>query len=112
MINTKSINIEFLSKDSQKSTYDWANISIDDERVGKARCHIQDKQLTIYSINIYPEYQGKGYGKEFIIQAKKHFEIIIADRVRFNAIGFWEKMGFVKKDINQWIYSSSEQLSL
>ena len=107
MTKTKSINIEFISRDSQKSTFDWANISINDERVGKARCLIQDKQLTIYSINIYPEFQGNGYGKEFVLQARNHFDIIIADRVRFEAIGFWEKMGFVKKDDTQWIYSNS-----
>ncbi len=99
-----SLKIEFIDRKAQISDYDWANISLGNERVGKARCLIQENTLIIYSINIYPEFQGRHYGAEFVERAKQRYDILIADRVRFNAIGFWEKMGFEKYDKDNYIY--------
>ncbi len=87
-----------------KSEYDWLNLDVDDIRIGKVRCKISDKVLIIYSINIFEEYEGKGYGKYFIEAAKEKFEILIADRVRQTAIGFWEHMGFVACGDGNWKY--------
>lgn len=107
MIDT--LNIEFIDRKEQLSEYDWANISLGEERVGKARCLIKGKTLVIYSINIYPEYQGRHFGAEFVERAKQSYEILIADRVRYNAIGFWEKMGFEKYDKDNYIYRSNSR---
>jgi len=104
LIMNQNIRIEFIPRDAQKSNYDWANISYDDIRVGKARCQISDDTLIIYSINIFPEYEGRGFGKTFVEYAKNHFSKIIADRVRFSAIGFWEKLGFIDNKDGNWIY--------
>ncbi len=101
-----TLTIVFIDRKDQLSEYDWANISLGSERVGKARCLIQGKTLTIYSINIYPEYQGRHFGAEFVERAKKKYDTLIADRVRFNAIGFWEKMGFIKHDKDNYIYKN------
>lgn len=96
--------IDFLDRKTLNSKYDWANITFGNDRVGKARCLIEKNTLVIYSINVYPEFSGHGYGKGFVEEAKKHFDTIIADRVRFSAIGFWEKMGFVDNNDGNWIY--------
>lgn len=98
------IIIEFQSKELIHSEYDWANISFGNNRVGKARCRIDDRTLTIYSINIFPEFEGKGYGKIFVEEAKVKFDKIIADRVRFTAVGFWEKVGFYDNHDGNWVY--------
>ena len=104
------ITIEFLSKAQQHSRYDWADISSDGTRVGKARCRRNvpagtgPAVLIIYSINIYPEWAGHGYGREFVDDCKRHFEIIVADRVRPTAIGFWETLGFRDDHNGNWIY--------
>jgi len=98
-------HIDFLSREEQHSDFDWANINVGDKRVGKARCKIGRNRLVIYSINVFPEFEGNGYGKRFVEEGKKHFDIIVADRVRFTAIGFWEKMGFKKSADGNWIYS-------
>lgn len=98
------IKIEFISKNKQHSEFDWANINKGDTRVGKARCMINDNELIIYSINVFPEFEGNGYGKIFCEKAKEHFDTIIADRVRYSAVGFWDKMGFVDNHDGNWIY--------
>jgi GNAT superfamily N-acetyltransferase len=99
--------IQFFSREQQNSEYDWANIYFKDCCVGKARCLINGDEFTIFSINIYPEYQGNGYGKEFIAKTKLKYKKLIADRVRSKAIGFWENVGFVKdSDTDNWIYSN------
>jgi GNAT superfamily N-acetyltransferase len=105
-----SIAIEFRSKTQQHSQYDWADISHGDDRIGKARCKLNGQAgrgkttIIIYSINIYPEWQGHGYGREFVDDCKHHFKIIVADRVRPSAKGFWNALGFLDNKDGNWIY--------
>lgn len=105
-----TISIEFLSKAQQHSQYDWADISSGGTRVGKARCKRNVRAvpgktgLIICSITIYPEWEGHGYGREFVDDCKRHFEIIVADRVRPTAQGFWEALGFSDNKDGTWIY--------
>jgi len=49
------MKIEFVHREQQHSEYDWADISDDNKRIGKARCKIDKHTITIFSINIYPE---------------------------------------------------------
>lgn len=88
------LKITFVPKNIQHSEYDWANLTVGDDRVGKVRCLKENNQITIFSINVFPEYEGHGYGKAFVQYCKENFDLVIADRVRQTAIGFWEKMEF------------------
>ena len=100
------LEITFISREQQKSAYDWADIVFHDVCVGKSRCRIGNNLLTIYSITIYPEFQGNGFGKAFVGAAKSRYATIVADRVRFMAIGFWESVGFVRDGLSEnWIYT-------
>lgn len=72
--------------------------------MGKARCTIKDATITIYSINIYPAWEGLGYGREFVDYCKSNFKVVIADRVRHSAIGFWEAMGFSNDQDGNWSF--------
>ena len=98
--------IVFVPREQQHSEYDWANILFDNTGVGKARCLINGNEFTIFSFNIYPEFQGNGYGKAFVEEAKRKHAKVIADRVRFKAIGFWEHAGFVRDgETSNWVFS-------
>lgn len=105
-----TISIEFRPKTQQRSQYDWADISHGDDRIGKARCKLNTQTergkstIIIYSINIYPAWQGQGYGREFVDDCKHHFTIIVADRVRPTAKGFWDALGFLDNEDGNWIY--------
>ena len=99
-----TLTIKFTSKEQQRSKYDWADISDGCDRVGKARCKIENSTIIICSINIYEAWEGHGYGREFVDYCKDHFPVVIADRVRYNAIGFWEAMGFCKDSDGNWSY--------
>jgi len=109
-----AISIEFISEAQQHSQYDWVDISSGENRVGKARCkrNAPDAEgksvFTIYSVNIYPESAGHGYGREFVDYCKDHFDILIADRVRHSAIGFWEAMGFRDNKDGNWIFCRND----
>jgi GNAT superfamily N-acetyltransferase len=101
----EGLTFRFISREEQKSEYDWANITFNNESVGKARCLINGYEFTVFSINIYPEFQGNGYGTAFVEEAKGKYRKIIADRVRFKAIHFWEKLGFKQDgDSLNWVY--------
>jgi hypothetical protein len=99
-----TLMVTFLPKEQQHSEYDWADISVDGTRVGKSRCVIKNATIWIYSLNIYPAFEGQGYGREFVDYCKSHFKIVYANRVRYNAIGFWEAMGFCNDHDGNWSY--------
>ena len=99
--------VVFIPRNKQKSEYDWADIVYNGCNVGKARCLIDGYVFTIFTITIYPEYQGNGYGREFVERAKHQYRNVIADSVRFTSTGFWEKVGFVRiGKTENWIYSA------
>ncbi len=99
--------IHFISRQAQKSDYDWADISKDEKRVGKARCKMEPSKITIYSINIYPEFERAGYGKKFVEYCKTRFRMVVADRVRPTAVGFWKAMGFHDNKDGNWVYEKN-----
>ena len=99
----EKVAVTFVARGKQKSEYDWANISVDNQRGGKLRCSISGNTLTIWSINVFPEFEGRGYARQSIEVLKHSFDTIIADRVRFTAIGFWERMGFAEREDGTWI---------
>lgn len=45
-----------------------------------------------------------GCGRKTIEMFKKSFNTIMADRVRHTAFGFWEKMGFVRREEGDYVY--------
>ncbi len=98
------IEIDFIPKQITKSEFDWANITVKEQRVGKARCLIEPEMFIIYSVNIFPEYEGFGYGKQFVEYCKLKYDVLLAHNVRFKAIGFWEKIGFKDNLDGHWIY--------
>jgi len=90
----EQLTFKLTTHDEQHSDYDWMNIERNGVRVGKVRGLINGKTLTIHSINIFPEFERHGFARKTIGMFKKSFDIITADRVRYTAIGFWEKMQF------------------
>jgi len=99
------LTFKLMARDEQHSDFDWMNIDCGDIRVGKVRGLINGKKLTIHSINIFPEFEGHGYAKETIEMFKTHFDAITADRVRYTATGFWEKMGFESDNNGNYVWS-------
>jgi len=102
-----NLTFKLIPRGEQKSGYDWMNIDHGDTRVGKVRGRIEGKSVTIYSINIFPEFERQGYAKATINLFQEHFDTIIADRVRYTAIGFWKKMGFVEQHDGTFVYGNS-----
>jgi len=100
----RKLTFKLLSREEQHSNYDWMNINCGDSRVGKVRGLIEKKTLTINSINIFPEFERRGYAKETIGMFKKSFETIIADRVRHTAFKFWLKMDFIDAKNGNYVW--------
>jgi len=91
---TDELTFTLLPRQQQGSNYDWMNIDFGDTRVGKVRGVIDGNTLTINSINIFPAFERRGYATKTIQMFKATFDTIVADRVRYTAVGFWQKMGF------------------
>ena len=101
---SEKVVVRFLPRGKQRSQYDWANITTEDKRVGKARCSIDGNTLTIWSINVFSRFERRGYAKQAIDTFKENFTTIIADRVRHQAREFWGKMGFADRNDGTWVY--------
>lgn len=94
LINVKNI------KDQLENT-SWIIIRNGDAIVGFAQYSIEEKEL--YQIQVDPEVQGGGYGKELYEYIEKDFKQNDITQISLfstlNAVGFYEKLGFktVKK---------------
>ncbi|MDP2875183.1 MAG: GNAT family N-acetyltransferase [Holophaga sp.] len=84
--------------------YDWFDIEQAGTQVGKSRCRIDPEQFTIFSIMIYPEYEGHGYARAVIDHFKQQYPFLIADRVRYTARDFWLKVGFEPESIDRYVW--------
>jgi GNAT superfamily N-acetyltransferase len=105
-VTMSEVNQIALRTDGQVSDYDWFNVQRGDRRIGKVRAHVHDDCLTIYSMTIFPEYQGQGYGEAVVERFKASFETIVADRVRPGARGFWEHEGFASDGCGNYVFPS------
>jgi len=99
------LSFDLMRRQDHGSAYDWLNIDCGRTRVGKVRGLIEGKRLTIHSINIFPEFERHGYGKETVEMLQTAFDTIIADRVRYTAVGFWKKMGFDPDGNGQYVWT-------
>ncbi len=86
------------------SDYDWMNIDFKNDRVGKVRGRTCQNRIIIYSINIFPRFERRGYATQTLLMIKQHFDSITADRVRFTAREFWKKMGFTAEQNGSYIW--------
>ena len=84
--------------------YDWFDFERDGIQVGKSRCRIECDRFTVFSIMIYPEYEGHGYARAVIGHFQQEHPLIIADRVRFSARAFWTKVGFTAESIDRYVW--------
>lgn len=84
--------------------YDWFDIEQAGTQVGKSRCRIETDRFTVFSIMIYPEFEGHGYARAVIDHFKREHRLIIADRVRYTARAFWLKVGFVAETIDRYVW--------
>jgi len=75
--------------------YSYLNIELGDNRVGKVRIKKIYRKIIINNINIFPEYERRGFATQVLNFFKENAREIIADRVRGKAIGFWQKLDFI-----------------
>ena len=82
--------------------YDRIDMDLPEARVGNVRCRFMAEKVIIYSINVFPEFQGNGYGTAAVDLLKARFSVLVADRVRYTARKFWNKNGFLEKPDGNW----------
>jgi GNAT superfamily N-acetyltransferase len=87
------------------STFDWSNIEYGNTRIGKLRTTSHKEALTIFSIQIFPEYQGHSFGTRTIEYLKQNYTTLIADHVRPTARSFWIKMGFQPLSNDRFVFT-------
>ncbi len=84
--------------------YERIDLDLPAARVGHVRCRFMSEKAIIYSITVFPEFQNHGYATAAVDLLKERFSVLVADRVRFTARGFWEKCGFTERPDGNWEY--------
>jgi len=103
---TDSLSIKTEDVKEGDSSYCWVNIELGSTRVGKVRIKRIYRKIIIQNINIFPEFERRGFAAQTVGLFKETAREIIADRVRDTAIGFWEKMGFEDKGDGNYVWFS------
>ena len=91
-------NLNFKKKKVKEEdpNYFWVNIELRGTMVGKVRIKEFYSMIIIKNINIFPEFERRGFARQTVNQFKQSSREIIADRVRDTARGFWKRMGFTE----------------
>lgn len=89
---------------SAVSQYTWLNLERGGERVGKARLQIAGERVIIHSLVVYPEFQERGYARQTVRAFQATYRDLVADAVRPEARGFWERLGFVSDGQGNYIW--------
>jgi len=84
--------------------YDWFDFEREGAQVGKARCRIEPGRFTVFSIMVYPEYEGHGYARAVVSHFQAEHPLIVADRVRFTARAFWSRLGFRAETSDRYLW--------
>jgi GNAT superfamily N-acetyltransferase len=93
-----------LPRSPERGDYDWFDLELGDVQVGRARCRIEPERFTVFSIMVYPEYQGQGYARLAIGHFQREHTLIVADRVRYDARSFWTRMGFCAESMDHYVW--------
>ena len=101
----RPLQITITSREPGPDGYDWVDLDLPEARIGKMRCRLEDCRATVYSVHVFPEYQGQGYGRQIIDYLKDRFEVIEANRVRPTAVPFWEHLGFRETQEGNWEFT-------
>ncbi|MBC7076239.1 MAG: hypothetical protein H5T98_09300 [Syntrophomonadaceae bacterium] len=88
------LRITFQKVNEEDPGYQWLNIELGEVRVGKARIKQYHSKIIIHTINIFPEFERKGFAKQTVDFLKEKVPEIIAERVRPTARGFWKHLDF------------------
>ena len=100
-MSTKDLMLQITPREALAG-YDRIDIDLPNVRVGNVRCRFMGEKVIVYSIQVYPEYQRNGYARATIDMLKQRFDVIVADRVRFTARDFWERMRFSPLPDGNW----------
>ena len=73
---------------------DRIDIDLPEARIGNIRCRFMGEKAIVYSIQVFPEFQKRGYGAAAIDLLKACFDVLVADRGRFTSRDFWQKAVF------------------
>ncbi len=109
LVTTSALRIVPDRAFSSVSKYTWLNIEDQGRRLGKIRAHIDNQTLIIYSLSIFPEFQGNGCAQEAVKMFQQTYDQIIADTVRATARGFWEKMGFSDEKNGNYVWQQQSR---
>ncbi len=102
---SESLQFTLTPRPPEPDGYDWVDLDIPEARVGKMRCRLEVDRAIIYSVMVFPEFQGRGFGRQVIDMLKERYPVIEADRVRHTAVWFWERMGFKERPDGNWVYA-------
>lgn len=92
----KQISIENVTEQFENT--DWYVIKSSDQVAGFAQISLPEKEL--YQINIFPQFQNQGFGKQLYSFVEEVYESQKISQIglnsTLNAVNFYERLGFKK----------------
>lgn len=80
----------------------WLEARIQDKVVARLRYEKRDRTTIIKFVTVRPEFKGRGIARSLVDSFKDNSDIIVAKGVRYDARGFWVKVGFTSAEKNYW----------
>ena len=95
--------------DEAETNDTWLEARIQDEVVARLRYEKRERTTIIKFVTVRPDFKGRGIARSLVDSFKDNSDIIVAKGVRYNARGFWAKVGFTRAEKNyRWPASTGD----
>jgi N-acetylglutamate synthase-like GNAT family acetyltransferase len=102
-----------VTKTNETETNDiWLEARIQGKVVARLRYEKRERTTIIKFVTVRPDFKGRGIARSLVDSFKDDSDIIVAKGVRYNARGFWAKVGFTRAEKNyRWPALSGDRSS-
>ncbi len=86
--------VRVLIKPEPETPKEWIELEIGGETIARANILREGRRVTVKFITVHPSHERQGVAGSILAELKKNHSEIVAQGVKYQARGFWEKCGF------------------
>ncbi len=86
--------LEFIFEYEQGSTEEWIEVTLDKEVVARAKVRRATDRIVVKFLTVHEKYERRGIGRSLVDHLRQEVSEILAKGVKYQARGFWIKLGF------------------
>lgn len=98
MLKIAHEELTIVYKEEKDSEKEWVEIEQQGETIARVNILRKKSIVIIKFLTVHPKYERQGVASYIVNLFKRNHKEIVAQGVKYKAIGFWSKLGFSKDE--------------